>query len=386
AERLRGIQAQLVCLDSPQELSGIAQESRQNPGPVAALENLVYVIYTSGSTGKPKGVGIEHRQLVNYVRGITRDLEKLGVEAGAKYATVSTLSADLGNTAIYPSLLSGGELHVIDEDHVMDGQRLGEYFERENIDCLKIVPSHLEGLRSAGGGDKVMPRKVLVSGGEALPWKWARDWRLTNGCALINHYGPTETTVGAVRFLVPPGKNEDGIVPIGQPLDNVQLYVLNQYMELVPSGAVGELYIGGAGVGRGYVDRPELTAERFLPDPFFGQGRRLYKTGDLVRRNKGGDIEFLGRADQQLKIRGFRIEVGEIEEALRQQPGIAQTAVAAIEGENGSKRLVAYIVPLSSPENGDALTALDVELLRTRLASLLPDYMVPAAYVLLDEL
>ena len=385
-ERLRGSQAQLVRLDAPEEKARIAQESRQNPGSVAALENLVYVIYTSGSTGKPKGVGIEHRQLVNYVRAITSDLEKLGVGTGAKYATVSTLSADLGNTAIYPSLVSGGELHVIDEDHVMDGQRLGEYFERENIDCLKIVPSHLEGLRGARGGDKVMPRKVLVSGGEALPWKWARDWQLPNGCAVINHYGPTETTVGAVRFLVRPGKKKEGIVPIGQPLGNVQLYVLDQHMELVPSGGLGELYIGGAGVGRGYVNRPELTAERFLPDPFFGPGQRLYKTGDLVRRNKDGNIEFLGRVDQQVKIRGFRIELGEIEAALRQQPGIEQAAVAAIEGENGSKRLVAYIVPSSSPESGTASTAIDVELLRVRLGSLLPDYMVPAAYVLLNEL
>ena len=384
-ERLRGSQAQLVCLDEHEEMAGIAKESRQNPGAVAALENLVYVIYTSGSTGKPKGVGIEHRQLVNYVRGISSDLEKLGVGVGAKYATVSTLSADLGNTAIYPSLLSGGELHVIDEDHVMDGQRLGEYFEREKIDCLKIVPSHLEGLRGTRGGEKVMPRKVLVSGGEALPWKWARDWQMPNECTVINHYGPTETTVGAVRFRVPPGETEEGIVPIGQPLGNVQLYVMDQHMELVPSGGLGELYIGGAGVGRGYVNRAELTAERFVPDPFFGSGQRLYKTGDLVRRNKDGNIEFLGRVDQQVKIRGFRIELGEIEAALRQQPGIEQAAMVATEGENGSKRLVAYLIPSSSPENGAASVEIDVESLRVRLSSLLPEYMVPAAYVLLKE-
>ncbi|HEY7406567.1 MAG TPA: amino acid adenylation domain-containing protein, partial [Candidatus Angelobacter sp.] len=385
AERLRGSPAQLVCLDEPGEMASIARQSRQNPEPAATLENLVYVIYTSGSTGKPKGVGIEHRQLVNYVRGITRDLEELGVGVGAKYATVSTLSADLGNTAIYPSLLSGGELHVIDEDHVMDGQRLGEYFEREKIDCLKIVPSHLEGLRGARGGERVMPRKVLVSGGEALPWKWARDWQTVNACKVINHYGPTETTVGAVRFRIPPGETGDGIVPIGQPLGNMQLYVMDRHMELVPSGGLGELYIGGAGVGRGYVNRPELTAERFVPDPFSGFGQRLYKTGDLVRRNKDGNIEFLGRVDQQIKIRGFRIELGEIESALRQQPGIEQAAVVATEGENGSKRLVAYIVPSSSPENSAVSVAIDVELLRAQLGSLLPDYMVPAAYVLMKE-
>jgi amino acid adenylation domain-containing protein len=386
AERLSGSGAQLICLDQPEETARIAKESARNPEPVAALENLVYVIYTSGSTGKPKGVGIEHRQLLNYVRGITGDLEKLGVGVGSKYATVSTLAADLGNTAIYPSLLSGGELHVIHEDHVMDGQRLGEYFEREKIDCLKIVPSHLEGLRAARGGEKIMPRKVLVSGGEALPWKWARDWQRPSECAVINHYGPTETTVGAVRFHIAHGEIEEGTVPIGQPLANVQLYVLDQGMELVPSGAFGELYIGGAGVGRGYVTRPELTAERFVPDPFFGSGQRLYKTGDLVRRNQDGNIEFLGRVDQQIKIRGFRIELGEIEAAIRQQPGLAQAAVAATDGENGSRRLVAYFVPSDSAENGNPSGPIDVELLRVRLSSILPDYMVPAAYVSLKEL
>src|SRR5579864_551041 len=157
AEKLQRSQARLICVDEEEERRRIAEESQENLEPVAEMENLAYVIYTSGSTGKPKGVGIEHRQLVNYVQGIGKDLEELGLGAKAKYATVSTLSADLGNTAIYPSLMSGGELHIIGEDHMLDGQRLGEYFEREKIDCLKIVPSHLAGVRAAKGGEKVMP-------------------------------------------------------------------------------------------------------------------------------------------------------------------------------------------------------------------------------------
>jgi amino acid adenylation domain-containing protein len=385
-EKLRGSGARLVCVDDEAQQARIAEESQRNLKPVTAMENLVYVIYTSGSTGKPKGVGIEHRQLVNYVRGISRDLEEFGLGIGAKYALVSTLSADLGNTAIFPSLLSGGELHVIGEDLVMDGQRLGEYFKREKIDCLKIVPSHLAGLRSAKGGEQVLPRKVLVVGGEASTWPLVREWTTASQCAVINHYGPTETTVGAVRFRVAKEAiEEDGIVPIGQPLGNVRLYVLDKQMQLAPAGASGELYIGGAGVGRGYVDRAELTAERFVPDPFFGFGQRLYRTGDLVRRRKDGKVEFLGRIDQQVKIRGFRIELGEIEAALREQPGVEQVAVVAVEGESGSKRLVAYLIVSNPAEDGAAPAQVDVESLRVRLGLLLPDYMVPAAYVLLKE-
>ena len=385
---LRGSGIWPVCVDEAEEMERIAQESHENPEPITALENLAYVIYTSGSTGKSKGVGIEHRQLANYVNGILRDLQRAGLGEGAKYATVSTLSADLGNTVIYPSLVSGGELHVIEEDHVMDGLRLGEYFEREQIDCLKIVPSHLQGLRAARGGEKVMPRKLLVVGGEASSWQWVKEWTAISGCTLINHYGPTETTVGVLRYLLPKEQTEQPgeTVPIGQPLGNVQAYVVNKDMEPVPIGVAGELYIGGASVGRGYVNHPELTAERFVPDPFSGIGRRLYKTGDLVRRNKDGNIQFLGRADHQVKIRGFRIELGEIEAALRQQPEIEHAVVVVAESEDGNKRIVAYVTANGPGQSQHGSTAIDIEALRARLGLLLPDYMVPAAYVVLDKL
>src|SRR5579864_5835853 len=183
AEKLQRSQARLISVDEEEERRRISEESQENLEPVAEMENLAYVIYTSGSTGKSKGVGIEHRQLVNYVRGISKDLEELGLGVGAKYATVSTLSADLGNTMIYPALVSGGELHVIGEELGMDGEELGRYMEREGIDYLKIVPSHLLGLQGVKGGEKVMPGRVLVVGGEASRWKWAEQWRkLGGGC------------------------------------------------------------------------------------------------------------------------------------------------------------------------------------------------------------
>ncbi|MBZ5522272.1 MAG: amino acid adenylation domain-containing protein [Acidobacteriia bacterium] len=389
AEVLRGSGARLIYMDGEEEKARIAQESPRNPELTVAMENLLYVIYTSGSTGKAKGVGIEHRQLVNYVRGMLTEFQKRGMAEGAKYAMVSTLSADLGNTAIYPALLSGGELHVIGEDLVMDGKGMGEYCEREQIDLLKIVPSHLAGLRGVKGGERVIPTRVLVVGGEACPWKWVREWKTASGCTVINHYGPTETTVGGVRFCVEKemeAEMGEETVPIGYPLGNVRVYVVDKEMEPVPVGVAGELYLGGAGVGRGYVNRADLTAERFVPDPFAGGGQRLYRSGDLVRRRKDGSIDFLGRIDQQVKIRGFRIELGEIEAVLREQAGVGQAAVIAAAGENGEKRLVAYVTAAGPAENGAAAAAIDVAALRAQLSSVLPDYMVPAAYVLLETL
>ncbi|HEX3682345.1 MAG TPA: amino acid adenylation domain-containing protein, partial [Bryobacteraceae bacterium] len=374
----------LICMDEEEESARIERQREANPEPVAAMENLAYVIYTSGSTGKPKGVAIEHRQLANYVRAIARELQQLGLREGARYALVSTLSADLGNTVLYPSLVSGGELHLIGEEQVMDGERLGDYFERRQIDCVKIVPSHLQGLRAVKGGEKVIPRKVLVVGGEASAWTWAREWNAAGSCAVLNHYGPTETTVGALRYRLGTDTVADraeGTVPIGQPLGNMRAYLLDQDLEPLPIGAAGELFIGGAGVGRGYVNRPELTAERFVPDPFSGFGQRLYRTGDLASRRADGNIEFLGRIDQQVKVRGYRIELGEIEAVLREHLAVKQAVVVAAESETGEKRLVAYVTPAAIAESG-----IDVDALRAHATSQLPEYMVPAAYVSLAKL
>jgi len=344
-------------------------------------ENLVYVIYTSGSTGKPKGVGIEHRQLVNYTNGIAK---KLKAVEGAGHAALSTLAADLGNTAIFPSLLTGGCLHIISPDAVQDAVVLGEYFENHPIDYLKITPSHLAALQTSRGGERIMPRNTLVLGGEATATAWVRQLREKRpDCKVINHYGPTETTVGALVYEVKcnQGNNEPtASLPLGPPLANATAYVLDDALCAMPVGVTGEIYLGGTGVSRGYLNRPEITASRFLPDPYARQaGSRLYRTGDMARRRADGAVDFLGRLDHQVKIRGFRIELGEIEAVLAEHPAIRKAIVAAREDRPGSKRLVAYL----EAKGGKIIQSEEVwSYLRSRL----PEYMVPAEYVVLPAL
>ncbi|HEV7589821.1 MAG TPA: amino acid adenylation domain-containing protein, partial [Longimicrobium sp.] len=294
----------VVCLDDD---AALADESAENPADGASAAHLAYLVYTSGSTGTPKGVAVEHRQLANYLFGLR---DRLGLEEGASYATVSTLSADLGNTAVFSALAWGGTLHVIGEKRIFSGDAMAEYFARHAIDCLKITPSHLAALQ---GGDpaRVMPRRWLVLGGEASRSAWVDELlRAAPGCAVFNHYGPTETTVGALtcRVAADRPQTQSGTLPLGRPLPNYRAYVVDAALRPVPVGVAGELLVGGAGVARGYLGRPELTGERFIPNPF-GDGR-VYRTGDRCRLLADGTIEFLGRLDQQVKIRGFRVEPG----------------------------------------------------------------------------
>lgn len=317
-----------------------------NPASRAVEANLAYVIYTSGSTGRPKGVGIEHRQIVNYIRGI---LDRMPMTAGMRFATVSTIAADLGNTVVFPSLVCGGVLHVIAQARVTDAHGLSEYFAKHQIDCLKIVPSHLRALLSELPPERVLPRKLLILGGEASQCEWVAELQAhAPDTVIFNHYGPTETTVGVLACRVGPRELavESGTLPLGRPLPNSQAYILDAHLQPVPVGVAGELYIGGNGVARGYLNQPELTAERFLPDPFRSEtGARIYKTGDRARYLPDGRIEFLGRADNQVKIRGFRIELGEIESALCQHAGVREAVVLAVEPQPGNRRLAAYVVP-----------------------------------------
>jgi amino acid adenylation domain-containing protein/non-ribosomal peptide synthase protein (TIGR01720 family) len=377
-----------------EERKEIEKEARSNPERRSGMENLAYVIYTSGSTGRPKGVEIEQRQLVNYVQGVKR---RLGLEGARRYATVSTLAADLGNTMIYPALVSGGSLHVISEERVMDGERLGEYFEREKIDYLKIVPSHMGGLYGVAGKG-VLPRKKLIVGGEGSWWRWVEEWEQgREECRIVNHYGPTETTVGVLTYAIEEDKKKDRdkgsgsrMVPLGRPLGNTQVYVLDREMELVPVGVAGELYIGGAGVGRGYRHSAVQTAERFVPNRFSGKGgERLYRTGDRVRYVEDGNIEFLGRVDQQVKVRGYRVELGEIEAVLSGHEAVEQAVVVVREDEPGEKRLTGYVVGRSRAGEGkgsEASVGIGTEELRSYLQQRLPEHMVPAAIVVLREL
>jgi amino acid adenylation domain-containing protein/non-ribosomal peptide synthase protein (TIGR01720 family) len=355
-----------------------AAESDENLAPAAGPESLVYVIYTSGSTGRPKGVAVTHRNLVNYTQFIAREI---GAVPGLHFATVSTLSADLGNTAVFPSLLSGGCLHVLDQDVAVDSGRFLEYLTVHPIDVLKIVPSHLSALLPPEADARWLPRRTLLLGGEGFSTDFARRLRsLAPDLALFNHYGPTETTVGALTFRLTEGYEAASpltTIPIGRPIANAEVYVLDERFAPAPRGVAGELCIGGDGVARGYLHQPDVTAERFAPNPFGRPGSRLYRTGDLVRHLDDGTIEFLGRIDHQVKIRGFRIELGEIEAALRAHPEVREAVVLAREDTPGEKRLVAYVV-------GDpALTPSD---LRGFLAARLPDYMVPFACVRLEAL
>lgn len=373
-----GASPHIVCLD--QDWSAIAQHSPLNPCDRATPENLAYVIYTSGSTGQPKGVAVEHRNLLNYLYGI---LEKLPVSAGAHFATVSTLAADLGNTAIFPALCTGGCLHVISSDRRSDPEALADYCQRHPIDCLKIVPSHLEALLTSSQVASILPRQCLILGGEAINWKLIQTVQAhAPNCQILNHYGPTEATVGVLTYAVPYGQDQPGseIVPLGHPIANTQIYLLNSHLQPVPLGVKGELYIGGNSLARGYLNRSKLTQEKFICNPFNSQpGARLYKTGDFARYRSDGTIEFLGRTDNQVKIRGYRIELEEIEAVLRQFPQVKQAIVIQHQDDTSQKRLVAYVVT----QPGQTSNATE---LRHFIQQKLPEYMVPSAFVFLKSL
>ncbi|GAB4190120.1 MAG: hypothetical protein Fur006_31930 [Coleofasciculaceae cyanobacterium] len=370
--------APIVYLDTNWEV--IAQQSDENLLNEVTPENLVYVIYTSGSTGKPKGVAIEHRQLLNYLHGI---LERLDLPVGSSFATVSTIAADLGNTAIFPTLCTGGCLHVISQERATNPEALAEYCDRHAIDCLKIVPSHLEALLSASHPEKIMPRKRLILGGEALSWQLVEKLQqYAPDCQILNHYGPTEATVGVLTYPIESREHSE-TVPLGRAIANTQIYILDRHLRPVPIGVAGELYIGGDSLARGYLNQPELTRDRFIRNPFSSiqnsYSERLYKTGDLARYLPDGNIEFLERIDNQVKIHGFRIELSEIESVLNEHPDIRETVVLAREDEPGNKRLVAYVVPKQPSE-------FLVSELRNFLKQKLPEYMLPSAFVRLKAL
>ncbi len=376
AERFPEVK-QTVCLDT--HWDAIAQQGDETLNSEVTPENLVYIIYTSGSTGQPKGVAVEHRQLLNYLHGI---LEKLNLPNGSSFATVSTFAADLGNTAIFPALCTGGCLHVISQERATNPEALADYCDRHPIDCIKIAPSHLNALLTAASPVKILPCQRLILGGEALSWQLVEKLQQYKpSCQIVNHYGPTEATVGVLTYAIEgePIGDKSETVPLGRAIANTQVYILDKHLQPVPIGVAGELHIGGDNLARGYLNHPELTTKRFIRNPFSDQlESRLYKTGDLVRYRPDGNIEFLGRIDRQVKIRGFRIELEEIEMVLRQHSQVQEAAVIALEDELESKYLVAYVVPSQeSPTTGE---------LRRFIKEKLPEQMVPSAFVLLKSL
>jgi amino acid adenylation domain-containing protein/non-ribosomal peptide synthase protein (TIGR01720 family) len=364
-----------VTLDDP----AIAAHASARLDSLAGPEQLCYVLYTSGSTGTPKGVAVEHRQVVNYLFGLA---PRLALPPSASYAHVSTFAADLGNTVLFPPLCLGGTLHLLPAESVADPDAFAAYFHSESIDCLKIVPSHLQALLGAVHPARVLPKKLLVLGGEAASWELCETIeQLSPETRILNHYGPTETTVGVLTYPVERGLRKEGapIVPLGRPLANSRIYLLDKNLSPVPTGVPGEVFIGGAGVARGYLNRPDLSAERFVPDPFASGGGRMYRTGDRARHLADGTLVFLGRVDFQVKIRGFRVELGEVESVLARHPAVADALTLAREDTPGDRRLVAYVVPARDQQPPTTSE------LRAFLKERLPEYMVPSAFVLLEQ-
>jgi amino acid adenylation domain-containing protein len=371
-----------VALDDPAVAAALEAQPATAPEAGADPGNLAYVIYTSGSTGRPKGVAVTHAALANYVAHVPR---RVGFgDAGGRYALLQPVTTDLGNTVLFASLTTGGELHVLDAADVTDPLAVTGYLARHRIDYVKMVPSHLAALGASGDLRWLLPRKALVLGGEAAPPDWVGQLLEAAGDQpVFNHYGPTEATIGVVTGHLDAAALAGDAVPIGTPVANTAMYVLDDALQPVPVGAPGELYAAGAQVARGYVGRPGLTAERFVADPF-GDGARMYRTGDRARWNAEGVLEYLGRADEQVKIRGFRVEPGEVRAVLASHPAVAQAAVIVREDIPGDKRLAAYVVPAdqSAEADGGALA----ETVRRLAQEDLPPHMVPAAVVVLDKL
>jgi amino acid adenylation domain-containing protein len=358
-------QGQVVYLDRDWTL--IERYSSDTPVSPVQPSHLAYVIYTSGSTGKPKGVQIPHQAVVNFLISMQ---QTPGLARQDILLSVTTLSFDIAALEIFLPLVTGAHLVLVSREVSADGPRLMSQLAQSGATVMQATPTTWRLLIESGWeGDAHL--KVLC-GGEALPRDLA-DQILERCGALWNMYGPTETTIWSTVYQLKPG--EKG-VPIGRPIGNTQLYILNNDLQLVPVGIPGELYIGGDGLARGYLKRPELTQERFVPHPF-NPGARLYKTGDLVSYLPDGNVEFLGRLDHQVKVRGFRIELGEIEAALRQHPAVREAVVIVREDTPGDKRLVAYL--LADQEELPATREL-----RNFVRESLPEYMAPAAFLFLE--
>jgi len=346
----------------------IARESTANPATAVGPRNLAYVIYTSGSTGTAKGVLVEHRSVCNLAAYVVRLFE---LDAASRVLQFASPSFDASVWDFFIAWLSGGRLYLPGPDTLLAGRSLLELLDSQAITTASLPPSVLAGLPPAS----LPALRMLCASAESCPGEVVLRW--SGGRCFFNAYGPTEATVCATMMRCTADCGSP--VPIGRPIANTQIYILDSHLQPVPVGVPGELYIGGAGLARGYLNRPELTAERFIPNPFVAQGTRLYNTGDLARYRPDGAIEFLGRVDRQVKLRGFRIELEEIEAALRDHPGLKESVVLVREDQPGEKRLAAYVVARTRP-------APSSHELRGYLMERLPDYMVPSSFVCMEDL
>ena len=357
-----------LCMDS--KWTEIACESERNPTTMGSANDLAYVLHTSGSTGKPKGVEITHRNLVNFLMSMQREP---GMVASDTLLAVTTLSFDISGLEIYLPLVTGACVVIAPREATLDAAQMMDLMARHCVTVMQATPATWQMLLEAGwAGD---PKLKILCGGEALPQELAA--KLIACCSeLWNMYGPTETTIwSSVSRIDVEGAMR---ITIGKPIANTTMYVLDSLRQLVPVGTAGELYIGGEGVGRGYWGKPELTAERFVPDPFV-PGTRMYRTGDLAKFLPDGTIQCMGRIDFQVKVRGHRIELGEIETALAQNDAVVECVAVVREDVPGDKRLAAYAVV-----RADA--GVTAGHLRKQIAESLPEYMVPSALVILDAL
>ena len=366
-ERLPPCRTTVISVDAiPDHLDA---ESIGNPEPVATGENVAYVIYTSGSTGRPKGVEIEHRGLMNMISWHQRYYE---VTAADRTTQLASTSFDASIWELWTYLTAGASVYIVDEYTRVTPPKLLEWMSENRI-TLSFLPTPLGEAVLKETFPEDLSLRTLYTGGDRLH---RREWK-NLPFKLVNHYGPTETTVIATYWPVSETERDP---PIGWPLDNTQIYILDSQLQPVPIGVVGEIYIGGAGVSRGYLNRPELTAQRFVKNPFSDvPGARLYKTGDLARFLENGAIEFIGRIDQQVKMRGFRVEPGEIENVISEYPGVRDVAVK-VSGENADRRLLAYVVAEPQREEFNA------QQLRDYVKKQLPEYMLPAHFIMLDHL
>ena len=369
---------EIVLLDDESTYAGHSEGniSRRETGQTSS--NLAYVIYTSGSTGLPKGVMIEHSGVCNLAQLLQKELR---VDETSRVLQFASFSFDACVWEVVVSLLHGASLQLSTKERLMPGEPLRTLLQKRGITHAMLPPMALSALGEPGGLESLQTVSV---GGDVCPPQLAQQW--SRATRFVNAYGPTEATVCATMFRVAPDWAADAGqgLPIGAPVANARIYILDERQQPVPLGVAGELYVGGAGVARGYLNRAELTAERFMDDPFSDElNARMYRTGDLCRWRADGVLEYLGRNDFQVKIRGFRIELGEIEARLAELSGVRDAVVVAREDHPGSRRLVAYWTPREEVPETELPS---VERLREHLRAELPAYMVPAAFVKLQEM
>jgi amino acid adenylation domain-containing protein len=371
-ETLPTHKAQIICIDDWEQ---IGNQSTENPTSNITVDNLAYVIYTSGSTGKPKGAMNTHKGICNRLLWM-QDTYQLTSQDAVLQKT--PFSFDVSVWEFFWTLMSGARLVIAQPEGHKDTNYLVKLIAQQQVTTLHFVPSMLQVFLEAESLEKCQSLVRVIASGEALPAQLQQRFFARLNTQLHNLYGPTETAVDVTFWQC---KKDDlsnqNTPPIGRPIANIQIYILDRYLNPVAVGVTGEVYIGGVGVGRGYLNRPDLTAEKFIPNPF--DNSRLYKTGDLARYLADGNIEYLGRIDNQVKIRGLRIELGEIEAVISQHPAVRETVVLVRSDSVDYKHLVAYVVPQTEQ-------TLAIAKLRNFLESKLPNYMIPAAFVTLEAL